>query len=239
MDRDERVVRPDTSPNVERTRVTDSSAARTATGVRFEPTDHTMTDLEHDRISPALNLNKDRVRWGPIFAGFLTALTTLVLMTLLGLGIGLTTINVGAAGGDEAQQAGAFSAIWGAISGILAFLLGGFVAGKTAAVFSRNWGAFNGAMVFFLALPFTLWLAGMGLGGILGTLGSYSDVLAVNLGQAQQAANQAQQEVSPQDVQNAANAVRNGALGTLLGLGLALGAAALGGAMGTRHHVEG
>ena len=187
--------------------------------------------------SPAsYHLSRDRVRWGPIIAGFLTALATLLLLSLLGLAVGLSAVDTrqAAAAGAPPAGAGPFSAIWTAVAGILAFLVGGYVAGKTAAVFDRPWGAFNGAMVFFLAVPATLWLAGLGLGSLLGTLGSLTSGLSVDPGTAQNAAQQAASQVSAADVARTAETVRTGAWGTLLGLSLALGASALGGALGTR-----
>ena len=46
-------------------------------------------------IPEAYNLGRDRVRFGPIVAGLLTALTSLLLLGLLGVAIGLTAVNAG------------------------------------------------------------------------------------------------------------------------------------------------
>jgi hypothetical protein len=191
------------------------------------------TDLE---IPEAYNLGRDRVRFGPIVAGLLTALTTLLLLGLLGVAIGLTAVNAGdaAARGDAGGGTGLFSAIWGALTGLLAFGLGGYVAGRTAAVFDRRWGALNGALVFMLGVPLTLWLAGQGLGFATGALGDFVGALNVSPGQVQGAA----QQVRPVDVARAAEGARNAAWGTLLGAALALGASALGGWWGTRRELE-
>jgi hypothetical protein len=185
----------------------------------------------------------DRVHWGPIVAGLLTAMSALLLLSLLGLAIGLTTLNAGAAAtqGGPPADAGRNSAIWAAISGILAFALGGYVAGRTAALFNRGWGALHGALVFMLAVPLILWLAGQGLGTVLGSLGNLSGALASNPDAAQVAqgaADQAQsaaQNVQPGDIARAAEAARNTAWGTLAGSLVAVAASALGGSLGTRH----
>src|SRR5262245_53988136 len=75
----------------------------------------------------AYHLTQDLVRWGPIVAGLVTALTSLVLLGLLGIGIGLSTLNTGAnaAQGTIPTDAGRNSAAWAAISGLVAFFLGG------------------------------------------------------------------------------------------------------------------
>src|SRR5919205_1194083 len=175
----------------------------------------------HERAIPdGFDLGRDRVHWGPIVAGLLTALTSLLLLSLLGLAVGLTTVNAGtaAAQGGPPPDAGRNSAIWAAVSGVLSFLIGGYVAGRTAAIFRRNWGMLNGALVFMLAVPLILWLAGQGPGTILGSLGNLSGALASN-----------------PSVTQAAEGGRNTAWGALAGSLVALAASTLGGWLGTRH----
>ncbi len=198
-------------------------------------------------VPESYNLTRDRVRWGPIWAGLLTALTSLLLLSLLGLAVGLTAVDAERAAreGGVPLSTGIGTAIWGALSAILAFLLGGFVAGKTAAIFNRRWGALNGALVFLLAVPVILYLAGTTIGGLLGSIGNYAASLNIDPNQvreaAQGAANQAQQgaqQTTPEQVGTAAENARNGAWGTLLAALLGLGASALGGFLGTRNKVE-
>jgi len=114
------------------------------------------------------------------------------------------------------------------------------VAGRTAAVFGKGWGALNGMLVFLLAVPLLLWLAGSGIGALLGSLGSFAQSLNINPQQAQGAAGQAQQnaqQVTPEQAAQAATNARNAAWSTLLGLGLGTAAATLGGLLGTRSAV--
>jgi hypothetical protein len=201
-------------------------------------------DRERDvEIPEALNFTRDRVRWGPIVAGLATALTSLLMLSLLGLAIGLTVVNAGdaAAQGGAPDGLGRNSAIWGAISGLIAFLVGGWVAGRSAAVFDRGWGALNGALVFLIAVPVILWLASMGLGTVLGSLGSFAGSVNPDPGTAQNVAEQARQaaqNTQPVDVARAAGNARNTAWGTLLGMVLALGASSVGGMLGTRRELE-
>jgi hypothetical protein len=207
------------------------------------PVMHQVEEVRERALPDGFDLKRDRVHWGPIVAGLLTGLTALLMLSLLGLAIGLTTVNAGsaAAQGAPPPDAGRNSAIWAAMAGIVSFLLGGYVAGRTAAVFNRGWGALNGALVFMLAVPLILWLAGQGLGTMLGSLGNVSGALASNPGvtqAAQGAAGQAQaaaQNVQPSDVARAAEAARNTAWGALAGSLVALAASTLGGWLGTRH----
>lgn len=221
-----------------------AAPSRTARRMASDPAYWRDPDREHDvEIPRAYNLDRDRVRWGPIMAGLATALTSLLILSLLGLAIGLTLVNAGdaAAQGSAPSGLGRNSAIWGALAGLIAFFLGGWVAGHSAAVFDRGWGALNGALVFLVGVPIILWLASMGLGSVLGSLGSLAGSLNPDAGTVQNVADQARQaaqNTNPIDVARTAANARNTAWGTLLGLVLALGAAAAGGMAGTRREVE-
>jgi hypothetical protein len=184
-------------------------------------------------IQPASNLFEDRLRWGPIIGGLATALTSMLILSLLGLAIGLTTVNAGdaAASGSLPGNTGATTTIWGAVSAIISFLLGGFVAGRTASVFSRGWGALNGAMVFLFGVPVMLWLASQGLGSLMGAYSGYAGDVANN-------AQNTARNTTPADVARAAEQIRNGAWGSLLAAIVGLGASALGGYLGTRRDVD-
>ena len=116
---------------------------------------------------------RDRVRWGPIVAGLVTALTTLVVMTVLGVGLGFAAFEP-----DETGIAtiGTAAGIWGALSGLLAFLLGGFVAGASSSVRATGNGALNGFIMGAAAIALTIWLVGSGIGNVLGAA-------AANLGE--------------------------------------------------------
>lgn len=185
-------------------------------------------------ISQVMNLPTDRVRWGPIWAGLLTAFFTLLILSLLGLIIGASSVDVSRQSNVNAN-AGSFSAIWAGITAVLAFLLGGYVTGRTAAVHERGWAALNGALVFLLALPILLWLTSQGLGTVIGNANHIASGLGINLGQISGNATSAAKNITTAQVQAATDTARNTALGTLIGLVLGCGAAALGGTLGTRH----
>lgn len=230
-------------PSVDHSAVT-VTESRPARRMASDPSYWREDDRTHDvRIPEAYNLNRDRVRWGPILAGLATALTSLLFLSLLGLAFGLTVVNAGtaAAEGGAPQGTGTTSAIWAGLSALIAFFLGGWVAGKTGAIFDRGWGAMNGALVFLVAVPVTLLLASLGMGAILGTLGSFAGGLNADPTTAQGAAEQARQatqNIQPIDVARAAERARNAAWGTLLGMVLGFGASTLGGMLGTRRELE-
>jgi hypothetical protein len=185
-------------------------------------------ELEVEATAPG----RDRVRFGPVVAGLLTALTTLLLLSLLGLVLGLGGVSPGYAGATAGPppEAGPLAVFWAVLSAFVAFLLGGYVAGRTAAVYDVRWGTLNGALVFMLAVPVALWLAAQGAGAAIGALGGAANVLGVDPARLVAEA----QTASAADVARAAQAGQTGALGALLGALLGLVAGALGGALGTR-----
>ena len=194
----------------------------------------------------------DRVRWGPVIAGLLTALSTLVVLSVLGAAITASTYD----GDDTARNYGIKAGVWGAISALIAFALGGWVAARTAAVRGRNNGMLNGAMVWVAAVPLLVYMVGTGISAAASAANSVAQTAsqtaaaAANTPQGQDAAQrqgeQVQQRVNemvnqgqaqandPATRERAADAARKTAWGTLISLLLALGASALGGWMGAR-----
>ena len=262
-DRQERVVY-NTTPEPVRGQV--PAAAPTATAEVEHPqhqvsTEHTTPEPVYNRTpvrtydTPDVDVENvvetplDRVRWGPIIAGLVTALSTLTLLSLLGLALGASTFDPG----DRARSFGIGAGLWGGLSALLAFLVGGWVAARTAAVRGERNGMINGAMVWALAVPLLLYLLGSGISALIGTAattgaqaagaiaGQAADQVANN--PALQATAQAgvagfqdtaRDLASPQNVAGAASTTARAAWGTLGSLLLGLGAATLGGLLGAR-----
>ena len=162
---------------------------------------------------------RDRVRWGPVVAGLLTALASFILLSLLATAIGVQSVRSGA----DAQDAGAAGAITAAIIGLISFFIGGYVAAWAARSFGRSDGALNGFLVWATAVPLILLLAGLGLGGVFGALGdqfgNYRDLAS---------------RAEGVDAGAVADAIRNGAVGAFLGMLLPAIAATVGGWIGAR-----
>src|SRR5688572_20952271 len=85
---------------------------------------------------------RNRVQWGPILAGTITALLLMLLLSVLGLAIGASAFEPGTDASDWGTGAG----IWGGISAIIALFGGGWVAARTAAVGGTFAGLMNGLM---------------------------------------------------------------------------------------------
>ena len=167
---------------------------------------------------------RDLVRWGPVLAGLVTAFTLFLLLSVLLIAFGAQAIRVGDPNVDEAAGTGA---IVTAVIALVAFLIGGFVAGRSAAVGGRWAGLLNGFLVWGLGLLLVLLLAGLGLGGLLGASG--------DLFQQYRAAGSPQPNADASDI---LQGIRDTAFPAFLSLFLPALAAALGGFLGSREDVS-
>ncbi len=110
----------------------------------------------------------DRVRWGPILGGMVTTLATILLLNVLGLAIGLSALGPGGTVSDLATGAG----IWSGITALIAFFVGGWVAGRSEAASTPAGysfpGLLNGALVWATTVVLLLLLTALGALGYFG-----------------------------------------------------------------------
>ncbi len=171
-------------------------------------------------LAPA---RRDSVRWGPIWAGLITALTTFLLLQLLAIGIGLVDVGPGSDGGGGWVPA---------LIGLIAFFVGGLVAGLTSAIRGPGSGLLNGFMVWALGTVLILLLSVLGLGQLFGALGNVAGQVGPGaLGGAADSAQNAAPNVSPQEAESA---LRGGAIGAFFGLLFSALASMIGGMLGGR-----
>jgi len=187
------------------------------------PASGRFSTVERDSVvqQAAFVAPRDRVRWGPVFAGLVTALSVFLLLSLLALGLGLAVAQT--ADGD--QNTGTVGAIVAAVIGLAAFVLGGFVAARTSAVVGRGPGALNGFLVWALGVVLILTLGALCLSQLFGAAGDIFGQL--------QSSGVGTDDVNV-DPNQAADALRNSALGGFVSLALPAIAAAAGGIMGAR-----
>ena len=166
---------------------------------------------------------RDSIRWGPIWAGLITALTTFLLLQLLAIGLGLVDVGPGSDGGGGWVPG---------LIGLIAFFTGGAVAGMTSAIRGPGSGLLNGFMVWALGTVLILLLSALGLGQLFGALGNVAGQVGPGaLGSAAQSAQGAAPNVSPQEAEQA---LQTGAIGAFFGLLLSALASMLGGLLGGR-----
>ena len=106
-----------------------------------------------------------RVSWGGVFGGVLVALGFLLLMTALGLAVGISAAQPGE---SDAGTLGTGAGIWGGVSLLLALSLGGWVSTRIGAIFDGTTGFFEGALVWVVSVLMMLYFASSGIGMLAG-----------------------------------------------------------------------
>src|SRR5690348_7873437 len=110
---------------------------------------HTATSPPHVEVVPRVGR---RVSWGALFAGVLIVLAVQLLLSMLGLGVGLGTINPSEGGTPNASSLGIGAAAWWGISYLIALLAGGYVAARLAPSRLPFDGALHGILTWAFAL---------------------------------------------------------------------------------------
>lgn len=166
------------------------------------------------RTGRVFTFSREALDWGAIWGGLLTAIGVLILLSVLASAIGITAAQETAVEGEDASRIGG---VVSAVLALIAFFVGGYVAGRMSESSDNGSGALNGFLVWALALVLILVLAAFGAGAAFGTL-------AQNFGPVVPGA-----EVDPAA---AADAAQSAAWIAFISLALSATAAALGGWLG-------
>jgi hypothetical protein len=167
---------------------------------------------------------QDRVHWGPVWAGVLVALPVFLVLQLLFFA--LSIIDLGVHGEGQSTTASIVSAVLA----LVAFFVGGLMAGSTAASRDSDEGLLHGVLTWAVGIVAILGFALLGAGALLGNLAT----AASQLGGLQQQAGPAGQAASQIDPNQALQAAHQGAGWAALALGLTVFAAAAGGMTGQK-----
>ena len=109
-----------------------------------------------------------RISWPAIFGAVILVIAIQVLLGLLGVGIGLGTVNTNAGNTPGAAVLGIGAGVWWIISSFIALLVGGYVAGWLAGIETRRDGALHGLVAWGIATLLSFWLLTSAIGGIVG-----------------------------------------------------------------------
>ncbi len=150
-----------------------------------------LADSTHSRtgtaIVPAQYAAISRIHWGAIFAGTLIGLVTLTLLNLLGIGIGLTTINPTTESSPFAGL-GIGAGIWYIVSSLIALFTGGYVAGKLSGFPKKSNTGLHGLITWALFTMVTLYIFTTAAGRVVSGVGSIISGVANTAGNAVAAA---------------------------------------------------
>ena len=169
--------------------------------------------FEHERIgihNEAQTVRRDRIRWGPIWAGIVTAVGSYLFLQLALVASGI--VELGDSAGDDAIASG--------IAALVAFFVGGVTTGATAMWQGADDGVLHGIVMWFAALVSIIVFSAIGSGIALGSFDT-ADVFD-------------EFSVEDVDVDQANDDAQDAAGKALLALSLGLAAAAAGGALGAK-----
>ena len=131
-----------------------------------------ISDAPH--ISPATpaedvrTIMINQVSWGAVLAGVVVALVTQIVLNMLGIGIGAATLDPVAGDSPSATSFSIGAGIWFALSGVLAALAGGYVAGRLAGAPKESTAGWHGLTTWALTTLVIFYLLTSTVGGILG-----------------------------------------------------------------------
>jgi len=109
-----------------------------------------------------------RISWAAIVGGVILVVAVQLLLSLLGAGFGLGTVDTNAGSTPTATTLGIGAGLWWVISSCVALGAGGFVAAWLAGIEIRFDGVLHGLVTWGIATLLTLWLLTSAIGAIIG-----------------------------------------------------------------------
>lgn len=128
-----------------------------------------------------------RISWGAILAGVAVALSIQLLLNLLGIGIGASTIDI-RQGNTPGSGLAVGAGIWFAVSALIALWFGGWAAGRLAGVPNSKDGMLHGFTTWSITSIVTIVLLSSAAGGLIGGSASLLGKTASLTGQGAQSA---------------------------------------------------
>lgn len=181
---------------------------------QYSPSASDHPDYQTTATAPAVVTPAPRgIRWGAVWAGAVIALATFVVLQLLFFALGWLDL------GFTAQQGELAATVVSGVLALVAFFVGGLVAGAASPTVGRAEGLLQAVTMWALAVVGVVAITLAGGGALLGAAASAAAILTAP---------------GPVDgeIVALARTVRDAAGWGALGLGLALVAAALGGVVG-------
>ena len=123
-------------------------------------------------IDQTILLNK--VSWGAIFAGVVVALVVQVLLTMLGVGIGIATLDPGTSDNPAASTFSIAAGIWYVVAGIIAAFAGGYIAARMSGKTVPTIGALHGLTTWAFTTLLVLYFLTSTVGALVG--GAFSGI---------------------------------------------------------------
>ena len=102
-----------------------------------------------------------KVRWGAVIAGLFLAISTQIVLGLLGIAIGLSSVDMRVP--NPLSGFGESAGAWTVGSALVSLFVGGYAASKLACAVSRKEGVLAGILTWATSLVACLWMVFAGL----------------------------------------------------------------------------
>ena len=135
-----------------------------------------------------LTIALKRISWGAVIAGIVLSLIVHLLLNMLGLGIGVMTIDPATSGTPSASSFATGAGIWWTVSGIIAAYLGGMVAGRLSGKPHATTAGWHGIVTWAATILVIFYLLTSAAGSVMGGAFRVVGNAASGLGQAAAAA---------------------------------------------------
>lgn len=116
--------------------------------------------------STPVGLAGARVAWSSIWTGFLVTVGVFLVLSTLGLAIGISAADVGPEAEGNMGGLSIGAAIWSGLTLLIALFVGGMVATRSGLVYDHAAGIVEGMLVWVLSIIAIIYLAGSGIGAV-------------------------------------------------------------------------
>jgi len=106
--------------------------------------------------------------WSAVWAGTLAALATALIIGLIGIAIGAHQLTGPESRIYELKKIGLVALFFSVFGSFLAFVVGGWVAGKVAGILRSEPAMLHGALSWLVAVPLLVVMTGLGAGSFFG-----------------------------------------------------------------------
>jgi pyruvate/2-oxoglutarate dehydrogenase complex dihydrolipoamide acyltransferase (E2) component len=134
------------------------------------PTEH-RNPPQASAVTPADDVRTimlNQVSWGAVIAGATIALVVQIILNMVGIGVGLSTIDVAAGDSPSAGSLSIGAGLWWVISGIVAAGLGGYIAGRLSGKASQSTTAYHGLIAWAVSTLIVVYLLSSAASGLIG-----------------------------------------------------------------------
>jgi len=110
----------------------------------------------------------NEISWGAVIAGAIIGLVVQLILNVVGIGIGLSTVNAVAGDSPSASSLSIGAGIWWVISGIIAAGIGGYLAGRLSGKPSQSTTAYHGLISWAVSVLVVAYLVSSAASGVVG-----------------------------------------------------------------------